>query len=467
MSRFLFVQTVGECQDASRPLRSFLDISIGIAQLMGVLRSNGHVVEVAVFSQEHHWHNCLRVSGMIESFRPNVIGFTATSPTYGYTKQLARFVRDRYPKLRQIIGGVHATLNPDVCRKDGFDHVFVGEAEENILRLAKGYHTDQYSADEFLSEDKISALPVYDLSDWKPWVNTVTLHQRIHKRLPVYSILAGRGCPFSCTYCANQALSKTAAGKYTRLRSVRSVMDELEFRVSRMPESKMVYFEVETLSANLKWAHALCNELVRFNSSLMTPISFCCNLRIHLPQYELNSLLHHMKSAGFTYINTGLESGSEAVRARVLNRWYTNAQVIEHVRLIRTYGMQINFSNMIGMPGETFSDFLDTVAVNRICKPEMCRNYIFEPYPGTRLYDLCVEKGYLKNVDVYTPGRQRAHIGYPEFSKRQIQKCFDHFDDYVKYGKPSSWIGRAIHHKLTGGSSELKMPTGDMRTLRV
>lgn len=57
---------------------------------------------------------------------------------------------------------------------------------------------------------------------------------------------------------------------------------------------------------------------------------------------------------------------------------------------------------MIGLPTEQYDDILETIKLNIECKPDYAWVSIFQPYPGTEIYEYCKENGLLsgnyKNV---------------------------------------------------------------------
>lgn len=91
----------------------------------------------------------------------------------------------------------------------------------------------------------------------------------------------------------------------------------------------------------------------------------------------------------------GIEQGNEEFRARVLNRRYTNKQMIEAFKIVERYEIQYTVNNIIGFPDETRELIFDTINVNRQINPTTINCYIFTPYRGIELYDYCVEKGYI------------------------------------------------------------------------
>lgn len=109
--------------------------------------------------------------------------------------------------------------------------------------------------------------------------------------------------------------------------------------------------------------------------------------------------------------------------------------------MARKAGLGIYVFNMIGLPGETYSDHMETVSLNRQCQPDGHYTGIFYPYPGTDLYDLCIREGYIsKYVDNRLERRQPV-ISFPQFTKRQIQEAYTWFNYRVYRGyKPLWWI---------------------------
>ena len=63
-----------------------------------------------------------------------------------------------------------------------------------------------------------------------------------------------------------------------------------------------------------------------------------------------------MKKAGFYSVSVGIESGSNRIRALMKKNLKTET-IIEKVRLIRKYGLEIIGFFIVGFPGETKKDF--------------------------------------------------------------------------------------------------------------
>lgn len=422
-------------------------MQFGISYISSFLNKQGHNTKLIVLCShlgEKSENNRKAIDEYLKSFCPELICFTAVYSEYNFIVNIAKYIKTRYPDIYLLIGGCHVSLNPEEASMDIFDALCVGEGEhptfELVSQLEKGLipsavpnlwikHSHEIEKNlprPFLRD--LDSLPFPDREIWLDWIEAQSWG-----KVPV---LLGRGCPYNCTYCCNHALKKIATGRYVRLRSPDNILDEIKDIVIRFSETKEVYLEVETFGVNKAWAIELCSKLEEFNKSLTEPLSFGVNLRVYL-NADFESLFAACERSNFKFINIGLESGSEAVRRKILKRNYSNQDIINAVTLARKYGLKVIFYNLIGIPGETLADFKETVEINRICLPDGYYSSIFFPYPGTELYSLCKEKGLLK-IDLNTDMERRiSALDLPGFSRKQIQRAYARFDYYVwKGNKP-------------------------------
>jgi radical SAM superfamily enzyme YgiQ (UPF0313 family) len=272
--------------------------------------------------------------------------------------------------------------------------------------------------------ENLDEIPFPDREMWRPWVGHDTMH----------TILLGRGCPYNCTYCCNHMLRKLAEGKYVRFRHPSNVMKEIQEVSENFPDISEIYFEVETITANQKWAFEFCHILEKFNAPRNNPIGFGTNVRV-FPNKSLKPLFEAFRRAGFKYINLGIESGSERIRTEVLKRIYSNDDLVRTCDEARKSGLRINAYNMIGIPGETPDDFRKTLEVNRRCLPDGNYLSIFCPYPGTELHRICVERGLDVELEENSLERYSSFLGLPEFPDKSVNHYFRWFDWYVYRGK--------------------------------
>jgi hypothetical protein len=203
------------------------------------------------------------------------------------------------------------------------------------------------------------------------------------------------------------------------MRSPENVAQEILELKTRLPLLEEIYLEVETLGVNQAQAVELCSLLERINSQFEVPIAYGSNLRV-TPNADYDELFAAFKKSNFRFINIGLESGSERIRRDVLKRHYSNEDIIRTVRTAKKHGLEVGIYNLIGIPGETTKDFRETIRVNRACRPTWYLLSVFFPYPGTALFDTCIELGLLDSPPDHGLERRRPVLNLPGFSKRQV-----------------------------------------------
>jgi len=381
---------------------------------------------------------------IISGFRPEIIGFNIVSSEYSFVENICCYVKKMYPLIYTIAGGPHVSLNPENVIRGPFEAICIGEGEYPTLELVQqidrgntpskienlwiknGDEIEKNPTRNFLTN--LDELPFPDRDIWFEWIGEVPDAR--------FSVHLGRGCPFKCTYCCNHALSKTSNGSYVRFRSPNNIVEEIKYLHKRFPEKKEYFLEVETFNLNKRWTYDLCELLKEYNESVTNPLTYGTNIRI-TPKADFEDLFLSCSNANICKFTVGLEAGSERVRRDVLNRCYSNEDVIRMVNQGRQHGFMLFFQNMIGLPTETEEEFVDTVRMNRACQPDGYNLNIFYPYPGTKLAKLCEEKGYLKGrIDVHCE-RHKPVISFPAFTRNRIRLRYYMFEYDVYKGKKS------------------------------
>jgi len=90
---------------------------------------------------------------------------------------------------------------------------------------------------------------------------------------------------------------------------------------------------------------------------------------------------------------------------------------------------------LLGIPGENYLDFKETIDCVRKCDPGKVSLSIYYPYPGTTLYDAVRKKKYLKtDIAEVRLERKLPRLDLPDFSKKEIIKDYILFPYFVFKG---------------------------------
>lgn len=397
--------------------RSWAVASMGPAFLAAYLRSNGHTVKGIRVPPNQ---SAEELAARIAAFDPQLIGVSLTTRQWLRTRDLIGAVRQQM-EVPVIAGGLHATFSPeDVLNSPGFDFVCLGEGEEALLELVTAIETGR-------PVDNIRNIQVPDVArpelrspldslDELPFLARDILDEH-HG---VVHIATQRGCPFPCTYCAARQYHDLYQNEnYGRRRSVNSVMDELE-HIQQTAELNYVIFLDDTFTIFPTWVTEFCEA---HSKRFKTPFS------LHARADTVNpNMLKMLAEAGCRHIVYGVESGSMRVRREIMQRPITNEKMIETFQATRELGIIVTANYMLGLPTETREDLEQTIELHEQLAPDDFGYFVFYPYPGTRLFHFCREKGYLPEDYLELPANHRESIlNLPSLSKADISEFYDRF----------------------------------------
>ena len=411
-------------------------MQLGIASISAVLKSRGHDCELLVITQPD---GLAKAEQKIRDVQPDVLAYTAVATQFQHVADLSRQLRQAHPDLFQICGGPHVTLVPEAAlAAGGFDAVCVGEGEYPMLELLEhlAAGTDPTGIENlyFQGPDgqvRANALrPFMADLDALPPLDRDLFADVIDLDTYPHCIMTTRGCPFDCTYCCNHAFKKLAEGKYVRSRSAGNVMAEVHALQQRFPRLNYIYIEDEATGLN----RAVWDELLP--QLKQTGLRFGTNYRIGTTKPEF---LDRLADAHFVQLNIGIESGNEWVRTNVLNRRYTNEQILDIFGRARSLKIKTKAYNLIGLPHETPEMFEDTIRINREARPDRPKVYIFYPYPGTRLDAVCDELGLKHATDGDAIAeRTDSILDLPDFPREKIMAYFRSWKLQTRHGL---WAG--------------------------
>lgn len=370
---------------------------LGLLQVATAARSRGHDVEICdVSGFTNSWQ---ALSSCLNTRPCDVLGFTATTPQMPEVLQLARRVREEFPKLKLVLGGSHATLvhagvsrHGDAARsqhlwKDlrrNFDVIATGDGILSISRVLEPDAPSVVDADDprssfFPQTEDLDLLGVADRS----LLATDSYHYTIGGR-PATSIMAQLGCPFKCGFCSGR-ISPTF--RRLRQRSVSSVIGEIVELRRRYGYTAFMFYDDElNLGRNFE---PLMRALARLGTNVDGGLSFRGCIKAELLTKEQGILMHE---AGFTEVLVGVESGCDEILASVQKGASSddNARAVE---ILKESHIRVKALLSIGHPGEDLKSVEKTISWSQKVAPDDLDVSIISPLPGSSYYDDAVPEG--------------------------------------------------------------------------
>jgi anaerobic magnesium-protoporphyrin IX monomethyl ester cyclase len=373
--------------------------SIGIANLSGILKAHGHETDLLLVS---HTPDLL---GAITQYDPGLIAFSALTGVHHSLEQLAVTIK-RQLNVPIIVGGPHPTYSPDMINSPGIDIICRGEGELAMLELAEAMeHDGDVTAIRNLHvktrngtihrNDIRPAVPLDEL----PFPDRELYYKyRFLRDMPMKRFISSMGCPYPCTFCHEPVIRNLyrteTKSDYLRRKSVRRAVDEIKYIADRYPLNH-VHFSDDLffIRNSYKWLEEFAEVYAR-----EVGIPFNCNIRYDSITQHAADLLEKARCYGAA---VGLESGNQEIREVVIRKRSKNEHIVEGARLLREKRIKVLTTNMIGLPGETLDNALETVQLNMELKSNYVRANTFLLFPGLPLVEYARQNGFVdKDFDI-------------------------------------------------------------------
>ena len=363
-----------------------------------------------------------------------------------------------------LVGPHPSVLPTETLRlSDAIDYVARREYDRTIKELAEGKPVEEIRGLSWRKDGEIHHNPdrpfIEDL-DSLSFVSAVYKRDldvtRYHLPFllhPYVSIMTGRSCPYNCSFCL---WPQAFLGRRYRTRSPQNVIDEITYIRENLPEVREVFFDDGTFTALPRRVLEICR-LMREHG---LDVTWSCNAR---PDVSID-VLKEMKKAGCRLLVVGYESGSQEV-LDAMNKGTSIDGMRRFTRECREVGLMIHGTFMIGTIGETRETIEKTIRFACELNLDSVQFSVATPFPGTRFYDECREKGYLRGGSLLdSSGYQECIVEYPWLSADEIVEAVDRA--YVQYYYRLGYVAKQLTLMMTRPRETRRILLGALRLQR-
>ena len=387
---------------------------LGILYLSSVLTESGHdtkIIDIAKTRQPNE-----TTIDELREYQPDLIAVSGIITAYKFIHVLVRDLKKHLPRIPIVVGGHVALENVDLLLKSvGCDYVIVGYGEKKIVGLVEHLGGKREITDipglSFLKDGTVRTnagdmfyknideipLPAYDRIDMEYYVTSdkhdLVLEQYLNntgKTPPVmrsFFVIAARGCTDRCTFCVHEFDHKgfhVHSTDYVR-ENIRVLYEQYGVRIFHFGEDLFIYKATQAA------------KLVGMMNRNFPDAFFSIPTRADFVTPELLEILRNSNCYILLY---GFESGNNDI-LKILGKRISRDTNINAYNLIKATPVVPECSFMVGSPGETRETISDTIdAIRQTGMPEG-GIFFTTPYPGSRLWRWCIEKGRIRDIESY------------------------------------------------------------------
>jgi radical SAM superfamily enzyme YgiQ (UPF0313 family) len=375
------------------------DYSIGLAHIASYLREslpfNVSICDTTFNPSLSYVHDFLKKK------MPFVVGIYASTIMLTDALMVAQIAKGLGAKV--ILGGPHPTVMPEsVIKERAVDAICIGEGEIAFKEFVeatskKGDYEGIKGIWWKRGEDVIKnpgSVPISDLDSLpNPAIDLYNVERYIDSffQLDSYNpslrglpFIAGRGCPFSCTYC--QPTLNTIFGKKIRIRSPENVVSEIKLLIDRYKIDSF-YFHDDTFTIFHKWLVRFCELLTKEGIKL----PFALNTRADTTDRDQLLML---KETGMVKLKVGIESISDRVRNGIYKKKVSEVQIKNLLSWCKELKIQVAGFFMLGAPTESSREVWKTILFATTSCLLEANFSVATPLPKTSLYDMAKENGW-------------------------------------------------------------------------
>jgi anaerobic magnesium-protoporphyrin IX monomethyl ester cyclase len=401
---------------------SMSDFPVGFAYIAAALKMAGHeVIGVnpnncpGYSSARSMLYEKMRI--LLEEQKPQLIGLGGICTDYAFIKDAIIIIRALAPGVPIVCGGgiinhdsefVFNLLKPDFC--------IIGDAEEKLVQLVECLETGNTSLDTILnlgywqngiakfSESIFDYPPLEsrvfpDYSAFDPEImlaNSSIAARSLYRYTRPYPrimpFVAARGCPFKCTFCVHHK------GPKYRARPMSDILQEIAQLYETYQFNILIILD-ELFAIDKKRLQEFCSGIMEGRRKFGWDFDwlFQTHANSNLGRHELMMA----KDAGCYFFSYGMESASPKVLSS-MNKKSRPEQICKAIDMATDLGIGFGGNYIFGDIAETPDTIAETMEffLNNCIDMHV---YVFpiSPYPGSRLFEFCIQQGIIKDKHTY------------------------------------------------------------------
>ncbi|OGI01483.1 MAG: hypothetical protein A2Y25_02025 [Candidatus Melainabacteria bacterium GWF2_37_15] len=293
-----------------------------------------------------------------ENIDADLISISAITPTVNRAYKYADYFRSK--RIPTVMGGVHATLNPQEALQHA-DSVICGIAVESFPQMLRDFKENKlqriYTQLENLD---LSKMPLPDRDCY---------NNKSPFKVKLNGVQATFGCDNNCEFCVQPYV---CCGYHQR--PIEQVVEEI-----KSIKSKFIEFYDPNITSDQRYLRKLCEAMIPLKKNWVAPAT------IDLADDE--KLLKLVAKSGCRSVLIGFESVNQNTLNEIFKGFNTVYKYQEAIKKFHKAGITVAGSFVFGFDSdikEVFKQTLDFINKTHIDMPRFTLN---TPFPGTPFYE--------------------------------------------------------------------------------
>ena len=376
---------------------------IAISYLSSIAKELGHSTFLCIMDNKDIYKT-------VEDIKPNIIAYSANAVGYDQMVEANSRLKEKYSFI-SIMGGPQPTFNQDLFLSSSMDVFCIGEGDiafrDFLIKIENSESFDDIP--NLITKNRINPVRnlIEDLGELPIPDRSLTLENSFLKGTSKKTFYTSRGCPFSCSYCCNNIYNNMyrGKGKIVRRFPVDYVIKEMKQVLNKYTmDFVKIGDDIFAYKAD-KWLEEFTE---KYSKEIGLP--FNCYLRLDMVDDKLLSLL---KRAGCHSVLLSVDSCSNYIREKILNRKWKDINIEENIKLIHKYKIKTWVNFMLAAPESTIKNELESIYLGHKTNVTYTAYSITTPMRGTDIFTYSVDNGYL---DINFDGYKNSSFDYSPLS---------------------------------------------------
>lgn len=321
----------------------------------------------------------------IVSKSPDMVGWSMYSWNAGRSLHLSSEIKERRPQTRILVGGPEVTPNTHyILHHPAVDMGCFGEGEAAFIGILNALLNDDTSLSDLpgIFHKVDGTLHITEssknLHNLKQSPSPFRLGYIDIRKYTMISYETLRGCPNHCAYC------HTATVPF-RPFPVERICSDIQYFIEN--GVRQVRFVDSDLSLHPRFTE-LFTRIGRINAG-----GSICFAGFSYAEHLTEDKVRLMRACGIGFLQTGLQTIHARTLKTIRRPGLDREAFVRGIRLLEEYGIAYTVDTIVGLPGESFDDFLATIDFLRSNNIGTFNVFPLMVMPGTLLSRMAAELG--------------------------------------------------------------------------